>query len=372
MKVGIILFGLILNAITINAQLNEYHDIDRLALNIPDNQTYTTADIANYIKNNFNTDSKKVRAIYAWVTNNIKYSKDSLHLAILSEENEQKINAALKRRKGVCENYATIFNDICKKSGLKSFVIKGYTKQNGFVDKSPHAWCTVLINNRWLLYDPTWDAGFGENGSFISQAKNNYFEVSPVIFIESHIPFDPMFQLLEYPITYNEFYNGNTQINTRKPYFNYADSIAAYEKMNSLSQYTSAALRIEKNGTPGKMVTNRLNQLKMEIEIINQDRDTALYNAAVADYNDALSVFNSFLTYRNNQFTPAKTDYEIQSIFDDIERRIVASIIKIKEVNQSKATLTLNTSALEKKLNDLATNAKEQQLFLKNYLSTAK
>src|SRR5437868_7029418 len=86
--------------ITANAQFNEYADIDRIALNIPSSQTNTTAEIAAYIKKNFDTDSKKVRAAYAWVTANIRYDKDSPHLAILNEDREQKITAALKRRKG--------------------------------------------------------------------------------------------------------------------------------------------------------------------------------------------------------------------------------------------------------------------------------
>ena len=137
MKPLIITLYLICSALAGSTQgMNEYMEIDRIALNIPGVQTNTTADIATYIKSNFDTDSKKVRAVYAWVTTNMKYDKDSPHLAILNEDREQKIIAALKRKKGVCENFATIFSDICIKSGLKSFVIEGnarllYAHKNG-------------------------------------------------------------------------------------------------------------------------------------------------------------------------------------------------------------------------------------------------
>jgi len=367
MKSLIILLGFVCSAFTAYPQgMNEFMGMDRIAFNIPGSQANTTTDIATYIKNNFDTESKKVRAIYAWITTNMEYDKSSPHLGTLSENRDEKIAAALKKRKGVCEHFAAIFHDICIKSGIKSFVIEGYTKQDGSVDKSPHAWCTALIDNKWFLYDPTWDAGFMGN------IRNDYFQASPSFFIQSHMPFDPMFQLLEYPITYNEFSNGNIRVNAPRPYFNYTDSIAAHERMDSLAQYYATTMRMEKNGTPRKMVTTRINQLKMEIEIINQDKDAALYNAAVADYNDALSIFNSFLTYRNNQFIPVKTDIEIQTMFDSIKRLIIAANVKLKEVNRSKATLTLNTSPVEKKLNDLSTHANEQQTFLKNYLSTAK
>ena len=72
---------------------------------------------------------------------------------------EARITVALRRRKGVCENFAAIFNDICLKAGLTSFVVSGYTKQSGAVDKTGHSWCAVFINKNWYLCDPTWDEG---------------------------------------------------------------------------------------------------------------------------------------------------------------------------------------------------------------------
>ena len=122
---------------------NTFNEADRFALDIPASQTNNTADIAAFITAHFNTDAKKVRAIYTWVTSNIKYDADSVHRVILIEDKEQLITSALKRRRGVCENFASVFSDICNKAGLPSFVVEGYTKQNNSVDKSTHAWCTA-------------------------------------------------------------------------------------------------------------------------------------------------------------------------------------------------------------------------------------
>jgi transglutaminase/protease-like cytokinesis protein 3 len=139
---------------------NTYYDADRIGLNIPTSQTNNTADIAVFINAHFDTNTKKVRAIYTWVTSNIKYDADSVHRVILMEDKEQLITSALKRKRGVCENFASVFSDICNKAGLPSFVIEGYTKQNSSLDKSTHAWSTTRIDNKWFLYDPTWDIGF--------------------------------------------------------------------------------------------------------------------------------------------------------------------------------------------------------------------
>lgn len=350
--------------------MNEYAQTDRIALNIPDAKSNSTDDVAKFINDHFNTDNQKVRAIYVWVISHIKYDKDSLHRVILDEDRDQLVTFAMRRKRGVCENFAAIFNDICRKSKLKSFVIEGYTKQEGSVDKISHAWCTVLIDNKWALFDPTWDAGMANR--FTEPVNTYYYEASPNSFVQTHMPFDPMFQLLDYPISFKEFNTGNIKLGGGKTYFNYADSIKAFEQLDPLSAYQSSASRIERNGPTNNLINTKLIQLKMEIEIINQDKDSVMYNGAIADYNAGISNFNNFLNWRNNQFKPAKTNTEVQELFDDVEKHIASARAKLKDVNNSKATLTLNTGDVEAALDNLSKHAKEQQAFLKNYQATAK
>ncbi len=350
--------------------LNEYSQIDRIALSIPSSQTNSTDDIAAYINVHFDTDSKKVRAAYTWVANNIKYDAAHLHRVILDEDRNERVTWALERKKGVCENFAAILTDICIKCGLRSYNIEGYTRYNGSVDKSGHAWSAVFLNNDWYLYDPTWDAGFQENGQFIGQPGTSYFQVSPSEFIQSHMPFDPMFQFLDHPLSYEEFSRSFRRSNTA--YFNYKDSIDANEKMLPLAKYEGAALRIEKNGTPTQNVATRLKQLRMEKEIIYQDTDADLYNSAVEDYKEAIGNFKTFLNFRNNQFQPAKPVADVEAMLDAVLKQVSTAINKLKVVNQSKATLALNTGDVEKVLNDLSIKVKEEQVFLRNYLSSAK
>ncbi len=352
--------------------MNEYAEVDKIALSIPSSQTNSTADIAAFINNHFDNESKKVRAAYTWVANNIKYDAAHLHRVILNEDREEKVTWALERKKGVCENFAAILTDICIKCGLRSYSVEGYTRYNGSVDKSGHAWSAVFVNNDWYLYDPTWDAGFQENGQFVSHLGANYFQQTPSEFIQTHMPFDPMFQFLVHPLTYQEFSRGLARGNSSS-YFNYKDSVDANEKLPLLARYEASASRIEKNGIPTtENVSTRLKQLKMEKEIIYQDQDVDLYNSAVEDYKAAISDFKTFLNYRNNQFLPAQPMSETEAMLDAILKQVDGAANKLKEVNQSKATLALNTGDVEKVLNDLAVKVEEQKVFLKNYLSTAK
>ena len=369
MRLLLVIVCFIFYTLPINAQIGR---IERTILSIPDSETNTTNDIAAYIKSHFKTDDEKIRAIYTWVTNNIKYDKNSIHRIILDEDQEQRVTYALKRRRGVCENFAAIFNDICQKSGIPSFYIEGYTKQNGFIDRTGHVWCAALVDNTWALYDPTWDAGFISGSNYINQAGANYFKNSPGDFISSHLPFDPIFQFLNYPVTYKEFYNGSKQANNAKSYFNYADSLKAYNSSDSLSRYLASLHRIELYDWPLSKIDTKVKQLKLEIELIYQDRDMDFYHSAIADYNNGIDLLNGFINYRNNQFQPEKKMNEVPKIFETISKKIASANQKLIAINKSEATLMLNTGDIQQKLNDLALYVKEQQNFYKNYLSSSK
>ena len=344
-----------------NAQFNEYRD---LVFNIPDSQANSTYGIARYVRSHFDSERNKVRAIYAWVTANIKYDKDSANIINSGINPEARITVALRRRKGVCENFAAIFNDICLKTGLTSFVINGYTKQSGNVDRTGHSWCAVFINKNWYLCDPTWDEGSGMN--------SKYFLVEPTEFIESHMPFDPLWQLLNYPISHEQFYSGNIYKKNDIPYFNFSDSVNTYIQMDSLQKFQSTALRIQKHGIYNSRVKDNYNYIKMNIEMINQDKDVELYNSSVADLNDATTTLNKFIAYRNNQFTPEKTDAELQSLLDGLDNKLNSSLKKLDEVDKSPATLTLGTEQVRNRLNVLLEKIKEQKKFLNQYLNTDK
>jgi len=332
-------------------------------INIPDSQTNSSSAIASYINNRCQDDLQKVRSIYSWVITNIIYDKNKPARIILNEDRDKLVTATLKIRRGVCEHFASLFADICSKSGLKSYVIGGYTRQNGSLDRAAHAWCAVLINNKWSLFDPTWDAG---------SLTTKYFGVSPSVFIQTHMPFDPMQQMLDYPISYDDFDNGRFTAGSDEKYYNYKDSLIKYEKLDPLNQYLITQSRIQNNGTGNTMINTKKSQLKMEIEIINQDRDSANYNEAVGDYNAAVSLFNNFLTYRNNQFKPAKSNMEVREMFKEIRDLIKPAYGLLDSVKHSKALLLLDTGDLEYALEGLLKKVSAQESYFTDYQNTAK
>ncbi|MBK8144329.1 MAG: hypothetical protein IPK62_04650 [Bacteroidetes bacterium] len=84
------------------------------------------------------------------------------------------------------------------------------------------------------------------------------------------MPFDYMWQFLPYPVTNQEFYEGKTQENKTKPFFDFRDSIRVHLSKDSMEQWISTANRIEKNGMKNSMIFDRFHHLKSEIEMSKQ------------------------------------------------------------------------------------------------------
>ena len=375
MKRTTLIITLLLFIQTIFAQkptVNIYAAIDKKALQLPDLLTKTTDGIASYVTANFSTDNEKARAIFIWIASNIQYDFDNMFAINFYEQREDKIAKPLKNRKGICENYAALFNDVCSKTGIKSFIIEGYTKQNGFADYIPHAWCAALIDSAWSMFDPTWGSGYISNGKFVKKINNDYFKVNPSTLIKSHMPFDFLWQFLNYPVINQEFYEGKTLQNKSKPFFSYSDSINAYEKQNHIEQLTASAERIERNEVKNSLIYDRLQHIKLEIEHDRQSQSVNLYNSAVSDYNVGINKFNEFINYRNKQFTPKKTDPEIQSMIDDADNKLKGAKEKISEIKNPDTNTILIMSQLTKSIDDAATHVKEQQDWLKIYFTKGK
>lgn len=369
------IFFLVVATQTVFAQkttVNDYTIIDKKALQLADSLTKNTDQIANYITSNFTTDKEKSRAIFIWIASNIQYDVDNMFAINFYEKKDEKIAKPLRTRKGICENYASLFTDICIKSGIKAFLIEGYTKQNGFADYIPHAWSAALIDGSWFLFDPTWGSGYINGGKFFKKINNDYYKVSPSTLIKSHMPFDYLWQFLSYPITNQEFYEGKIQENKTKPLFSFTDTIQVYEKLNRIDQLISTAYRVEKNGIKNSLVFDRLKHLKLEMEYDKETKTVNLYNAAIIDYNEAINSLNDFINYRNNRFTPNKTDQEIQNMLDIPNNKLKEVTNKLEQIANPNANITNLIRQLTKSIEGTSKTMKEQQDWLKLYFSKGK
>lgn len=112
-------------------------------------------------------DSLKVLKIYKWITNNISYD----YSGYMSGEpiRYQSPELVCRKRKTTCTGYSNLMVEMLRIAGIKAFSVEGFTHDfNLGLDStklsSDHAWVAFSIDGKWMLADPTWDAG--ETGIF--------------------------------------------------------------------------------------------------------------------------------------------------------------------------------------------------------------
>ncbi len=316
----------------------------------------------------FVSNEDRVRAAFIWVATNIRYDVPNMYAINYYEKKEDKIAKPLQTRQGICENYAVLFTDICEKAGIPAFEVLGYVRLNNQVQDISHAWCVAKIDANWYLFDPTWSAGYIINGAFVPKINNIYYKAIPSNFIQAHMPFDPLWQLLYHPVSFTDFNKGIAKEDSGKAFFNFPDSITVYEKQNQEDRDQASYMRIDNNGARNAQVFNQLLYIRQNIEATKVNQ----YNAAVADYNDAIASFNVFIRYRNKQFTPMRPDAEIQALLDSASGPYDRSKRKLSQIKNPGANIQNLMEPMQKQMNDFSEQLEEQEVWLAKYFSKGK
>lgn len=339
---------------------------------IPNSDTNSTDLVAKYINANFKTESDKIRAVFYWTSSNISYDVKNMFVVNFGETPQDRIAKTLKTKKGICGDYAAIFNEIATLVGVESVVISGYTKQNGKIDNLAHAWCAAKIDNKWSVFDPTWGSGSLLNGKFVKKINEYYFKVEPSKIISSHIPFDYLWQFLNYPITNAEFYEGKTQINKSKKYFDFEKEIAKQSSLSEMDQLFESAERIEKNGLKNAMIVAYYENQKKHSTVLRENKNIEKLNGIVNEMNEAVVLLNDFIFYRNKKFKPTFPDDEINNMIQKPREKLIKCQNDIYTVGSTGTDNKANVSSIKKSIESNLALAEEHALFVKNYLSKSK
>ena len=372
MKNIFLLFSLFFTLLSFGQVNTEYALVDTKMAAIPTNATTSTTAIAKYIESNFKNDSDKIRAAFYWTASNIRYDVVNMYAVNYNESVQDKIESALKSKKGVCIHYASIFNDLLEKMGIQTYVIEGYNKQNGKVADLAHAWNAARIDNKWYLFDPTWGSGYVNKGQFFKKLNNAYFKADPTKIIASHIPFDYLWQFLNYPITNAEFYEGKIQINKTKKYFDFDKEIIVYNALSETDQLFESAERIEKNGLKNTLILERYEGKKKQLVILRKNSNLDKLNAIVNEMNEAVLLLNDFIHYRNNKFKPAFSDDQINAMIQTPKEILAKCQNDIYTVGSVGEENTAYVASIKKILSKNLAQADEHALFVKDYLSKSK
>ena len=101
---------------------------------------------------NAKDDNEKLKAVYDYVTKNMKY--DYQKFSKLSNDYIPSIEEVSKDGKGICYDYAVMTAAMLRSLGVPTKLVMGY--KAGITEY--HAWNQVYLDDKWITLDTTLDA----------------------------------------------------------------------------------------------------------------------------------------------------------------------------------------------------------------------
>jgi transglutaminase-like putative cysteine protease len=140
---------------TVKLALEDQNEVYLASIqNINWNEDMEAIKEAKELTKGLDNDQEKVKAIYDYIVNNIKYDMDKLKY--LSTDYLPDNDATFTTNKGICYDYSSIFAAMLRGVGIPAKLVKGYSKDvNGY-----HAWNEVYNSDtgRWEIIDATYDS----------------------------------------------------------------------------------------------------------------------------------------------------------------------------------------------------------------------
>ena len=157
----------------------------------------------------------KVRSIFIWITDHIRYdwkffNKDEeIEIPecksgqdcdeVLANWEKKYLATILRKGKAISDGYARLFTRMCDIAGLEAATINGHTKtklyQIGNAGPVNHSWNVIWLDTTWHLLDATWSAGYttedentGKLNDFVKQYNDYYFLTPFAEFSRNHFP----------------------------------------------------------------------------------------------------------------------------------------------------------------------------------------
>ncbi|XP_067934454.1 lim and transglutaminase domain protein ltd-1-like isoform X2 [Watersipora subatra] len=193
---------------------------DNHVATVAENEQTSFTELVHILTGPFMDDLSKARAIYRWITykdlNKIDFCEGGLDSPM----------GLMRGIKYGTETYHTLFKRLCSYAGLHCTEVNGKSKSVGYEpgmkfdgNAFRNTWNAVLIDGEWRLVQCNWGARFmvinkdKDSKSQDSEDKKNikyqydehYFLTDPEDFVKEFFPNKPEWQLLESPLTLEQF-----------------------------------------------------------------------------------------------------------------------------------------------------------------------
>jgi len=204
--------------------------------------------------------------IYRWISLNIKVDCANY------DGKYQSAVATFNSGKGGFVGISNLFLTMCLRLNIHSELINGYVKSmknsNGkIIAVEEYIWNLIVIDNKNYLVNPTMGAGTCDGNKYIKKYNDFYFATKPEFFIRTHFPELIEYQLLDNPISYEEF--KSMAFLRHYFYYNCFETISPDTNEISLKDDSTLTLTYDKSN----------DYLSVEVKIITFDGENYVYNS---------------------------------------------------------------------------------------------
>ncbi|MFC2101446.1 transglutaminase domain-containing protein [Bacteroidota bacterium] len=322
---------------------------DSLARSIPSKVTGSPEDFAQYLTNKFPEDKERVRALFSWLSSNISYDLHQVETMSRFETMDEFVIYTLKNKKAVCQGYAEIFTAVCNGMGIPALTVHGYNRIDGQLKTElGHAWNVAKIDGKWYLFDPTWGSGYVDNGRYRKSFDAFFFMASPDSLVETHMPFDPVWQLREYPITHDQFIEGG---NHGSIYYNYTDSLNRYYILDEVGRAESTLQRAEATQANRREIQKMYRRYNSYVNNIKCNIEITRYNESSTTLKDAIDRFNEFQVSRSKR-NPSKS--QLKSLLDRARLAVQQSLLQARQISSCQSLSAQEVRRLIKQIDEVS------------------
>ena len=315
------------------------------------------------------SEEEKLYAIYVWIAENIKYDYTYAAQKFEYPDDDSMGEYALKLRQGVCSNYAHLFRLIAKSIGLKVFVVDGYSRPDHEILDQAHSWNVAQLRGKWYCFDVTWGSSRLINNKPQNDFSNKWFMVYPEEFLKSHMPFDPMWQLSFYPVSFEDFENKSF---AGDQYFNFPDTISKFTNRSVYYQITNTLRRIQNNGKPNVSTQLEVVHHNVNIRVLKYNFQIEKIKRAVAFYNNAIEHLNAYIEAYNRQFySYLLTDKQLYELLDSININIKKGEKSLEKIVSDNNTILQKREQLHNQINEMNARYYSEKKFVDKYIATA-
>lgn len=343
---------------------NIYSEIDKQSISTS-RQIQSHKDLALYLTKNIKNEKDKIRALYIWISHNIKYDFKNRNTRRTYPSSHNFADEALRKRTGVCHHYSSLFKAMAEDIGLEAYIISGIARNNGDkISSLSHSWNAVKVKDKFLFLDVTWASGYMMNNKYVHQFRDIHFLSSPELFIKKHYPYDPIWQFNNNPITSINFMNKDF---LSKPiFFNLTDSLKLYILQDNLDKLIFSNKRIRLFGNNNQNITNELKQNDAKITNIKYNKSIDKLNAGIKKYNRYISLKNNLF----NNFSIA--DSVILTLICKARKDIDSSSEGLESISTENINFLSIVENTKKQIPSLKTDIYNEFIFVEKYIKTDK